>query len=98
MYFDTLISGKILKQFWRVQFLDKSRISVWKWLSHGRFIDKSYRSMMKSFFFKVGFVSYVFLYTLISGKILKQFWHVQFLHKMENLCLERVNPGCFIDK
>jgi len=33
MYFDTLISGKILKKFWHVQFLDKSRISVWKGLS-----------------------------------------------------------------
>jgi len=29
----------------------------------GCFIDKCHRSMMKSFFFKVSFVSYVFLYT-----------------------------------
>jgi len=35
--------------------------------------------------------------TLISEKILKKFWHVQFSHKMENLCMERVKPGCFID-
>jgi len=33
MYFDTLISGKILKKFWNVQFLDKLRISVWRGLS-----------------------------------------------------------------
>jgi len=33
MYFDTLLLGKILKRFWHVQFLDKSRISVSKGLS-----------------------------------------------------------------
>jgi len=35
---------------------------------------------------------------VISGKILKKFWHVQFLHKMENLCMGRVKPGRFVDK
>jgi len=33
MYFDMLVSGKILKNFWHVQFLHKLRISVWKGLS-----------------------------------------------------------------
>jgi len=37
MYFYMLISGKILKNFWHIQFLHKSRIYVWKGLS---FIDK----------------------------------------------------------
>ena len=48
--------------------------------------------MMKSFFFKVSVVSYVF-YTLISGKILKQFWHEKcllifnfFVNKFLELC------------
>src|SRR6218665_2093479 len=31
--------------------------------------------------------------TLISGKILRMF-----LHKMENLCMDRVKPGCYIEK
>jgi len=55
---------------------------------------------MTSFLFKVGLsvASYVgYCYMLISGKILNKFWHEQFLHKMENLCMERVMPGCFID-
>jgi len=40
----------------------------------------------------------MYFYTLISGKILKKFWHVQFLHKIKNLYMERVKPGRFIDK
>jgi len=36
-----------------------------------------------------------YFYTLISGKILQKIWNVQFLHKMENLCMERVKPGRF---
>jgi len=52
---------------------------------------------MKSFFFKVSFVSYVFLYTDF-GENTQKCWDVQFLHKMENLCMERVTPGCFIDR
>jgi len=35
--------------------------------------------MMKSFFFKVSLVSYVFMYTDF-GKNTQKFWHVQFLH------------------
>jgi len=51
---------------------------------------------MKSFFFKVRVASLMYFYTLISGKILKTFWHIQFLQKMENLCMDRVKPGRFI--
>jgi len=52
--------------------------------------------MMKSFFFKVSFVSYVFLNTDF-GENIQKFWHIQILHKMKNLCMERVKPGRFID-
>jgi len=48
---------------------------------------------MTSFFSKVSFVSYVFLYADFgknTQKILE--------HKMENLCMERVKPGRFVDK
>jgi len=40
----------------------------------------------------------MYFYMLITGKILKTFSHVQFLHKMANLCMESVKPCCFIDK
>jgi len=63
----------------------------------GCFIDKQDRSMMKSFFFKVSFISYV-LFCADFGKNTQKIWHVQFLHKMENLCMERVKPGRFNDK
>jgi len=53
--------------------------------------------MVKSFFFKVSFVSYVFLYTDF-WKNIQKFWHLQFVHKMENLCMKRVKPGRCIDK
>ena len=51
---------------------------------------------MKFFFFKESVVSYVF-YTLISGKILKILARTVFT-QIENLCMERVKPGRFIDK
>jgi len=63
----------------------------------GCFTDKWHKSMMKSFSLKwVLFPMY--FYTLILGKILQKFWHVQCLHKMENLCMERVKPGRFFYK
>jgi len=52
---------------------------------------------MKSFFFKVSVLSYVILYADFeknTQKILAR-RDLQFLHKMENLCMERVKPGCF---
>jgi len=53
--------------------------------------------MMKSFFFKVSFVSYVFLYTDFRKNTQKTLARTV-LHKMENLCKERVKPFRFIDK
>ena len=89
MYFNTLISGKILKKLWHVQFLDKSRISVWKGLSLVALLISNTGRWWNLFSLKwVLFLMY--FYTLISGKIIKTFWQAQFLHTMENLCLERL--------
>ena len=47
-----------------------------------RFIDKLHRSMMKSFFFKVRAVSYVFLYADFR-KNTQKFWHIVFTQNGE---------------
>ena len=44
----------------------------------GCFIDKCHRSMMKYFFFKVSFVSYVFLYTDFGENTQKILAHTVF--------------------
>jgi len=53
---------------------------------------------MKSFFFKVSFVSYVLLHTDFYKKYSKNSGTYSFFQKMENLCMERVKHGRFINK
>ena len=82
MYFYTLISRKILKDFWDVQFYTKWGIYVWKGLSLVVLLISN-TGRLKSFFFNVSIVSYVFLYADF-GKINQQ--NVYFIHNASSLC------------